>query len=57
MGKMKESSLLKWAQHNKNNKFSGKTRDDKKKNWIHPQENLTQGHIAYLVKVRYCMTY
>jgi len=36
MGKMKESSLLKWTQKNKN--------------WLHSPERLTSGHIAYLVK-------
>lgn len=49
MGKMKDSSLLKWAQNNnKNNK--GKNKEEKNKNWIHPAESLTTGHIAYLVK-------
>merc|ERR1719507_199815 len=60
MGKMKDSSLLKWTQNNKNNKLTGssekkekkngKTKDEKKKNWLHTPENLTSGHIAYLVK-------
>jgi len=46
---MKDSSLLKWAQNNnKNNK--GKNKEEKNKNWIHPAESLTTGHIAYLVK-------
>ena len=59
MGKMKDSSLLKWTQNNKNNKLTGssekkekkKTKEEKKKNWLHTPENLTSGHIAYLVKV------
>lgn len=60
MGKMKDSSLLKWTQNNKNNKLTGssekkekkngKTKEEKKKNWLHTPENLTSGHIAYLVK-------
>ena len=58
---MKDSSLLKWTQNNKNNKLTGssekkekkngKTKEEKKKNWLHTPENLTSGHIAYLVKV------
>jgi hypothetical protein len=55
MGKMKDSSLLKWTQNNKNNKLVGskekkekKSKEDKK--WLHTPENLTSGHIAYLVK-------
>ena len=59
MGKMKDSSLLKWTQNNKNNKLTGssekkekkKAKEEKKKNWLHTPENLTSGHIAYLVKV------
>jgi len=57
---MKDSSLLKWTQNNKNNKLTGtsekkekkngKTKEEKKKNWLHTPENLTSGHIAYLVK-------
>jgi len=57
MGKMKDSSLLKWTQNNKNNKLVGnkekkekKSKDEKNKNWLHTPENLTSGHIAYLVK-------
>jgi len=65
MGKMKDnsansnfksstkmsSSLLKWAQNNKNNKLSnGKNKEDKNKNWIHSPESLLTGHVAYLVK-------
>jgi len=58
MGKMKDSSLLKWTQNNKNNKLTGssekkekkKAKEEKKKNWLHTPENLTSGHIAYLVK-------
>jgi len=53
MGKMKDSSLLKWAQvgnNNKNNNKDKKNKDEKNKNWIHPAENLTDGHVAYLVK-------
>jgi hypothetical protein len=45
------SSLLKWAQNNKNNKLSnGKNKEDKNKNWIHSPESLLTGHVAYLVK-------
>ena len=59
MGKMKDSSQLKWTQNNKNNKLTGssekkekkKAKEEKKKNWLHTPENLTSGHIAYLVKV------
>jgi len=55
MGKMKDSSLLKWTQNNKNNMLSGgkerkKTKEEKNKNWLHSPERLTSGHIAYLVK-------
>lgn len=58
MGKMKDSSLLKWTQNNKNNKLTGgsekkekkKSKEEKNKNWLHTPENLTSGHIAYLVK-------
>jgi len=57
MGKMKDSSLLKWTQNNKNNKLVGnkekkekKSKEEKNKNWLHTPENLTSGHIAYLVK-------
>merc|ERR1711962_1681894 len=28
----------------------GKAKEEKKKNWLHTPENLTSGHIAYLVK-------
>merc|ERR1712212_539257 len=35
--------------NNKNNN-KGKSKEDKNKNWIHPAESLTSGHIAYLVK-------
>jgi len=55
MGKMKDSTLLKWTQNNKSNKLVGskekkekKSKEDKK--WLHRPENLTSGHIAYLVK-------
>ena len=56
---MKDSSLLKWTQNNKNNKLTGsgekkdkkKPKEEKNKNWLHTPENLTSGHIAYLVKV------
>jgi len=45
------SSILKWAQNNKNNKLSnGKSKEDKNKNWIHSPESLLTGHVAYLVK-------
>lgn len=49
---MKDSSLLKWAQVGNNNKNNnkGKNKEEKNKNWIHPSENLTSGHVAYLVK-------
>jgi len=52
---MKDSSLLKWTQNNKNNMLSGnkerkKSKEDKNKNWLHSPERLTSGHIAYLVK-------
>merc|ERR1719483_1324962 len=54
---MKDSSLLKWTQNNKNNKLVGnkekkekKSKEEKNKNWLHTPENLTSGHIAYLVK-------
>jgi len=54
---MKDSSLLKWTQNNKNNKLVGgkekkekKAKDEKNKNWLHTPESLTSGHIAYLVK-------
>jgi len=58
MGKMKDSSLLKWTHNNKNNKLTGssekkekkKSKEEKNKNWLHTPENLTSGHIAYLVK-------
>lgn len=50
MGKMKDSTLLKWAQNNNKNNNKGKSKEDKNKNWIHPAESLTSGHIAYLVK-------
>jgi len=50
MGKMKDSSLLKWAQNNNKLNSKGKSKEDKKKSWIHPAESLTSGHIAYLVK-------
>jgi len=50
MGKMKDSSLLKWAHNNNKNNNKGKSKEDKNKNWIHPAESLTSGHIAYLVK-------
>jgi len=46
---MKDSSLLKWA-HNNNKNNKGKNKEEKNKNWIHPAESLTTGHIAYLVK-------
>lgn len=55
---MKDSSLLKWTQNNKNNKLTGtgekkekkKSKEEKNKNWLHTPESLTSGHIAYLVK-------
>ena len=61
MGKMKDSSLLKWTQNNKNNMLSGgkerkKTKEEKNKNWLHSPERLTSGHIAYLVKVTFAQT-
>merc|ERR1719431_912463 len=52
---MKDSSLLKWTQNN--NKLVGnkekkekKSKEEKNKKWLHTPENLTSGHIAYLVK-------
>eukprot|EP00095_Tigriopus_kingsejongensis_P001667 maker-scaffold857_size87770-snap-gene-0.24 protein:Tk01667 transcript:maker-scaffold857_size87770-snap-gene-0.24-mRNA-1 annotation:"ptb domain-containing engulfment adapter protein 1" len=46
---MRNSSILKWAQNNKNNKFNnGKNKDDKK--WIHQPDTLLHGHVVYLVK-------
>jgi len=52
---MRDSTLLKWTQNNKSNKLVGskekkekKSKEDKK--WLHRPENLTSGHIAYLVK-------
>ena len=55
---MKDSSLLKWTQNNKltgnsekKEKKEKKPKDEKNKNWLHTPENLTSGHIAYLVKV------
>lgn len=54
MGKMKDSSILKWTQNNKNNKQSvkkeKKPKEEKNKNWLHKPESLTSGHIVYLVK-------
>jgi len=40
---MRNSTLLKWAQNNKQN-------DKGNKNWIHHPDTLQKGHIAYLVK-------
>ena len=56
MGKMKDSSLLKWTQNNKNimsgsKESKKKSKEEKNKNWLHQPERLTSGHIAYLVKV------
>jgi len=55
MGKMKDSSLLKWTQNNKNimsgsKESRKKSKEEKNKNWLHQPERLTSGHIAYLVK-------
>jgi len=50
MGKMKDSSLLKWAHNNNKNNTKEKKKEEKKKNWIHPADSLVKGHIAYLVK-------
>ena len=62
MGKMKDSSLLKWTQNNKNimsgsKESKKKSKEEKNKNWLHQPERLTSGHIAYLVKVshHYCI--
>ena len=69
MGKMKDSSLLRWTQTKNNNntddvdnkqaastekkeKKPKKEKQEKSKKWLHKSENLTSGHIAYLVKVR-----
>eukprot|EP00094_Tigriopus_californicus_P003337 TCALIF_03209-PA protein Name:"Similar to Gulp1 PTB domain-containing engulfment adapter protein 1 (Rattus norvegicus)" AED:0.35 eAED:0.36 QI:285/0.5/0.33/1/0.75/1/9/0/764 len=46
--KMRNSSILKWAQNNKNNKLSNGKKNDKK--WIHQPEALQNGHVVYLVK-------
>lgn len=53
---MRNSSLLKWAQNNKNNKLANnKSKDEKgNKNWIHNPETLKNGHVAYLVKFLGC---
>lgn len=53
---MRNSSLLKWAQSNKNNKqANNKSKDEKgNKNWIHNPETLKNGHVAYLVKFLGC---
>lgn len=53
MGKMKDSSLLKWAHNNNRNSNKGKSKEENK-NWIHPADSLTSGHIAYLVKYLGC---
>lgn len=45
---MRNSTLLKWAQNNNNNKQTGKAGGNR--NWIHPPDALQRGHIAYLVK-------
>ena len=71
MGKMKDSSLLRWTQTKNNNntdvdnkqavstekkeKKPKKEKQEKSMKWLHKSENLTSGHIAYLVKVK--MTY
>ncbi|XP_067003317.2 PTB domain-containing engulfment adapter protein 1 [Anabrus simplex] len=44
---MRNSTLLKWAQNNTNNKQANKGGN---RNWIHPPDALQRGHIAYLVK-------
>jgi len=66
MGKMKDSSLLRWTQTKNNNntdvdnkqavstekkeKKPKKEKQEKSKKWLHKSENLTSGHVAYLVK-------
>jgi len=66
MGKMKDSSLLRWTQTKNNNnndvenkqvasvekkeKKSKKEKPEKSQKWLHKSENLTSGHVAYLVK-------
>jgi len=70
MGKMKDSSLLRWTQTKNNNntdvdnkqvdikqavsekkeKKPKKEKQGKSKKWLHKSENLTSGHVAYLVK-------
>lgn len=49
---MRNSTILKWAHNNKNNKLTnGKNKDDKgNKNWMHNPETLMNGHVVYLVK-------
>ncbi|XP_063217756.1 PTB domain-containing engulfment adapter protein 1 isoform X2 [Bacillus rossius redtenbacheri] len=44
---MRNSTLLKWAHNNSNNKQAAKIGN---RNWIHPPDALQRGHIAYLVK-------
>ncbi|XP_021933552.1 PTB domain-containing engulfment adapter protein 1 isoform X2 [Zootermopsis nevadensis] len=46
---MRNSTLLKWAQNNSNNKQTG-NKSAGNRNWIHPPDALQRGHIAYLVK-------
>ena len=63
MGKMKESSLLKWTQRknspsvsseqdsNTKEKKEKPKKEVKSKKWLHRSESLTSSHISYLVKV------
>lgn len=52
---MRNSTILKWANNNKNNKLSlGSSKNNDKsggnKNWIHSPDTLLNGHVVYLVK-------
>jgi len=49
---MRNSTILKWANNNKNNKLSLGKNNDKggNKNWIHSPDTLLNGHVVYLVK-------
>ncbi|KAL2742813.1 PTB domain-containing engulfment adapter protein 1-like [Vespula maculifrons] len=48
--KMRNSTLLKWAQNSTNNKNQTSKNGGTSRNWIHPPDALQKGHIAYLVK-------
>lgn len=50
---MRNSTILKWANNNKNNKLSLGSKNGEKggnKNWIHSPDTLLNGHVVYLVK-------